>query len=140
MKYIAIFDIPDGYGISCAVAKIAPKGKEVYKENDFKDVYAQTEPLSEQKAEVFERFNVATRVIQDLGLGCAYDMPSFWSNNGKNYTVIPTKYHKGYMQALEDVEKEIRLRFGFSERDDLTVPPFMDCEAKMDGKRKDDEE
>ena len=30
MKYIAIFDIPDDYGIGCAIAKIAPKGKEVY--------------------------------------------------------------------------------------------------------------
>ena len=24
MKYIAIFDIPDGYGFGCATAKIAP--------------------------------------------------------------------------------------------------------------------
>lgn len=133
MKYIAIFDIPDGYAIGCALAKIAPKGKEVYKDSDFENAYAQTEPLSEKKAEVFERFNVATRVIQDLGIGCAYDMPSFWSNGGKDYTVIPTKYHKGYMQALEDVEKEIRLRFGFAERDDLAWPLFMDCGTKMEG-------
>lgn len=132
MKYIAVFDIPDGYAIGCALAKIAPKGKEVYEERDFEDAYAQTEPLSEKKAEVFERFNVANRVIQDLGLRCAYDMPSFWSNGGKDYTVIPTRYHKGYMQALEDVEKEIRLRFGFAERDYLAWPLFMDCGAKME--------
>ena len=49
MKYIAVFDIPDGYGIGCAVAKIAPKGKEVYEYNDFENAYAQTEPLSEKK-------------------------------------------------------------------------------------------
>jgi hypothetical protein len=36
------------------------------------------------------------------------------------------------MQALEDVEKEIRLRFGFAEMDDLAVPLFMDCGAKME--------
>ena len=36
------------------------------------------------------------------------------------------------MQALEDVEKEIRFRFGFSEREDLFVPQFMDCGAKME--------
>ena len=131
MKYIAVFDIPDGYGIGCAVAKIAPKGKEIYKDSDFENAYAQTEPLSEKKAAVFERCNVVTRVMQDLGLRCAYDMPGFWCHGGRDYSVIPTKYHKGYMQALEDVEKEIRLRFGFAERDDLALPLFMDCGAKM---------
>ena len=124
MKYIAIFDIPDDYGIGCAVAKIAPKGKENYSDEDFTNAYAQIEPLAEEKAEVFERFNTAERVIQDLGLGCAYDMPSFWCNKGKDYKVIPTKYHNGYMQAMKDVEKEIRLRFGFSERDNLISMPF----------------
>lgn len=138
MKYIAIFDIPDGYGMGCAIAKIAMKGKEFYEENDFENVYAQTEPLSEKKAEVFERFNVATRVIQDLGLHCAYDMPSFWCNRGKDYTVIPTKYHKGYMQALDDVEKEIRLRFGFAERDNMSMPLFTDCGAKMESENGND--
>lgn len=124
MKYIAIFDIPDDCGIGCAIAKIAPKGKENYSDDDFTNAYAQTEPLAEEKAEIFERFNVAERVMQDLGLGCAYDMPSFWCNKGKDYKVIPTKYHNGYMQALADVEKEIRLRFGFAERDNLISMPF----------------
>lgn len=122
MKYIAIFDIPDDFGIGCAIAKIAPKGKENYSDEDFENAYALIEPLSEDKAEIFERFKVVERVIQNLGIGCAYDMPSFWCNNGKDYAVIPTKFHKGYMQALEDVEKEIRLRFGFSEREDLIMP------------------
>lgn len=117
MKYIAIFDIPDDYGIGCAVAKIAPKGKENYSDDDFENAYAQIEPLAEEKTEIFERFNTVDRVMSDLGLHCAYDMPSFWYNKGKNYAVIETKYHKGYMQALKDVEKEIRLRFGFAERD-----------------------
>ena len=124
MKYIAIFDIPDDYGIGCAIAKIAPKGKETYSDDDFENAYAQIEPLAEEKTEIFERFNTAERVMQDLGLKCAYDMPRFWSNNGKDYTVIPTKYHKGYMQALKDVEKEIRLRFGFAEMDNTMSMPF----------------
>ena len=124
MKYIAIFDIPDNYGIGCAIAKIAPKGKENYSDGDFENAYAQIEPLSEEKGEVFERFNAVERVMADLGLNCAYDMPSFWCNNGKDYTVIPTKFHNGYMQALADVEKEVRLRFGFAERDNFISMPF----------------
>lgn len=124
MKYIAIFDIPDDYGIGCAIAKIAPKGKENYSDEDFENAYAQIEPLAEEKAEVFERFNMVETVMQDFGLKCAYDMPSFWCNKGKNYKVIPTKYHNGYMQALVDIEKEIRLCFGFAERDNLISMPF----------------
>ena len=62
--------------------------------------------------------------MQDLVLGCAYDMPSFLYNKGKDYKVIPTKYHNGYMQALADVEKEVRLRFGFAERGNLISMPF----------------
>lgn len=132
MKYIAIFDIPDDYGIGCAIAKIAPKGKETYADSDFENEYAQVEPLSEQKAEVFERFNTVERVLQDLGLSCAYDMPSFWKNGGKDYTVIETRYHKGYMQALNDVEKDIRNRFGFAERDNIMYVPPFNCGAKME--------
>lgn len=135
MKYIAIFDIPDNYGIGCAVAKIAPKGKENYSDEDFTNAYAQTEPLAEEKAEIFERFNTAERVMQDLGLRCAYDMPSFWCNKGKDYAVIPTKFHKGYMQALTDVEKEIRLRFGFAEKDNLIPMPFDGFFKAEDGER-----
>ena len=29
------------------------------------------------------------------------------------------KYHQGYMKALEDVEKEVRKRFGFAERENV---------------------
>ena len=131
MKYIAIFDIPDDYGIGCATAKIAPKGKEVYTDKDFENAYARTEPLSEEKGEVLDRFNAVDRVISDLGLHCAYDMPSFWCNNGKDYKVIPTKFHNGYMQALKDVEKEVRLRFGFAERDNQIHMPFdLLCKAE----------
>lgn len=130
MKYIAIFDIPDDYVIGCAIAKIAPKGKEVYTDKDFENAYAQTEPLSEEKGKVFERFNAVERVMSDLGLKCAYDMPSFWVDNGKDYKVIETKYHKGYMQALRDMEHEVRLRFGFSERDNTVVLPFSPLAAE----------
>lgn len=124
MKYIAIFDLPEGYKMGCAMGKmINPEGKEVYNDEDFVNVYAQIEPLSEQKAEVFKRFNTVERIMEELGVNNAYDMPSFWCNKGKDYKVIPTKYHQGYMQALEDVEREIRKRFGFSERDNLIDMP-----------------
>lgn len=118
MKYIAIFDIPNDYGMGCAVAKIAPKGKEVYEDKDFENVYADIEPLSEEKAEIFEKFNTVNRVLQDLGIGNAYDMPSFWTKDN-HYKVIPTKYHQGYMKALNDVETEIRKQFGFAERSNV---------------------
>ena len=125
MKYIAIFDLPEGYKMGCACGKmINPEGKDVYQPEDFENVYAQIEPLSEKKAEVFEKFNTVTRILQDLGVGCAYDMPSFWCNGGKDYKVISTKYHQGYMKALEDVEKSVRERFGFSERENVIYPPF----------------
>lgn len=123
MKYIAIFDIPDDYNIGCASAKIAVNGKDIYKAEDFENAYADVEPLSEEKAEVFERFKIVNRVIYDLGLSNAYDMPGFWCDKGKSYKVIPTKYHKGYMQALKDVEVEIRKHFGFAERGDIITMP-----------------
>jgi len=128
MKYIAIFNVPDGYGIGCAVAKVAPKDKERYEDNDFLNVYAQVEPLSEEKAEIFEKYNTVYRVMSDLGISNAYNMPSFWCKKATEYTVIPTKYHKGYMQALEDVEKEIRKRLGFADRDNVIELPasFME--------------
>lgn len=123
MKYIAIFDVPDGYALGCASAKIAVKGKERYEPEDFKNCYAQVEPLSDKGVEVFERFTAVERILQDLGVGCAYDMPSFWTNGGKDYKVIETKYHKGYMQALSDVTEEVRKRFGFANRSDMVYLP-----------------
>lgn len=122
MKYIAVFDIPDGYGMGCAVAKICPNDGKIREDKDFENAYAQIEPLSKEKLEIFERFNTVERIIFDLGLANAYDMPGFWCNNGKDYRVIETRYNKGYMKALEDVEQEIRKRFGFAERDGAIVP------------------
>ena len=133
MKYIAIFDLPEGYKMGCAVGKmINPQGKEIYNEEDFENVYAQVEPLSEQKAEIFKRFNTVERIMCDLGLSNAYDMPSFWYNRGKDYKVIPTKYHQGYMQALEDVENEVRKRFGFAESDNVINVPIFFKPSKED--------
>lgn len=44
-----------------------------------------------------------------LGVSNAYDRPSFWyGKDKKDYKVIPTKYHKGYDNALADVEKAIQ--------------------------------
>ena len=119
MKYIAIFDIPDDYGIGQAVAKICKKDGKARKASEFENAYAQVEPLSSVNTEVLERFNTVDRVLADLGLHNAYDMPGFWCKNGRDYKVIDTKYHKGYRQALADVEKEIRLQFGFAERDNV---------------------
>lgn len=129
MKYIAVFDIPDDYAIGCATAKIAPKGKDLYTDSDFEDAYAQVEPLSKEKTEVLERFNAVDRVIRDLNISCCYDMPGFWLKNGNDYKVIPTKFHKGYMKALEDVDKAIRSRFGFAEREEIFMP-FFESDGK----------
>ena len=135
MKYIAIFDIPDDYVIGCAIAKICNKDKNPRYDSDFENAYAQVEKLASEKAEVLQRFNTVDRVLSDLGLHNAYDMPSFWCNNRKGYKVIPTQYHKGYMQALDDVERDIRLQFGFAERDDILGGFYP---AKPDDKDKDD--
>lgn len=54
-----------------------------------------------------EAWDKVDRDLHDLGLSSAYDMPSFWCNNGKDYKVIPTKYHKGYQQAVADFEEII---------------------------------
>jgi len=116
MNYIAVFDIPDGYSMGCALCKIAPKGRDHYEDKDFENVYAQIEPLTEEKEKAFDGFNTITRLIYDAGLANAYDMPSFWTRS-KDYKVIPTQYHKGYMQALNDVESVIRKLFGFAERE-----------------------
>lgn len=61
------------------------------------------------RADAINAMENINRVFNDLGLSCAYDMPSFWYNNGKDYKVIPTRYHKGYQQALSDAEKRIKL-------------------------------
>ena len=56
MKYIAIFDLPDGYKMGCAAGKmIKPDGRKIYEEEEFENVYAQIEPLSEQKAEIAKK-------------------------------------------------------------------------------------
>jgi hypothetical protein len=136
MKYIAIFDIPDDYGIGCAIAKVIQKDKYPRCDSDFENAYAQVEPLSNVNAEVLERFNAVDRVLADLGLRNAYDMPGFWYNNGKNYKVIDTKWHKGYRKALADVEKEIRSQFGFAERDNVLGGYYPAGDLRADGERK----
>jgi len=125
MKYIAIFDLPENYVMGCAVGMICPNDGKIRTDREFEKLYAQIEPLAEQQEEMFSKFNVFQRIIQDLGISNTYDMPSFWCNGGKDYKVIPTKYNKGYMQALNDIDKEIRLKFGFAERNDVNVPMFF---------------
>ena len=124
MKYIAIFDIPDGYVMGCACGKMCPNDGKIRTDKEFENVYAQIEPLASKQEEVFDLFNNFERIIQDLGLSNAYDMPSFWCNNGKDYKVIETKECKGYRKALDDIERSVRMRFGFAERQDLIYPIF----------------
>ena len=64
-----------------------------------------TKQSEQKKGKWVEKFD---RIIRELGVNCAYNMPSFWCNQGKDYKVIPTKYHKGYMQALADVEERMK--------------------------------
>jgi hypothetical protein len=45
-------------------------------------------------------------ILHSMGVKNAYDMPSFWANKGKDYKVIPTQWHKGYQQAIADMEKQ----------------------------------
>ena len=47
MKYIAIFDIPDGNSIGCASAKTAPNDGKIKCDSDFANVYANTIPLED---------------------------------------------------------------------------------------------
>ena len=54
-----------------------------------------------------EAWKIVDRELHDLGVRDAYDMPSFWCHDGKDYKVIPTKYHKGYQQAICDVAEII---------------------------------
>ena len=63
--------------------------------------------LSQEPCDAISRESV-DRILRDMGVHCAYDMPSFWANKGKDYKVIPTKWHKGYQQAVADFDKRIR--------------------------------
>ena len=47
MKYVAIFDIPDGNSIGCAVAKTAPNDGKVRCDADFDTVYANTVEMNQ---------------------------------------------------------------------------------------------
>lgn len=139
MKYIAVFDIPDGYAMGCALGKIAPKGRDYYEDKDYENAYAEIEPLTEEKTKVYEGFNAIMRLIYDLGLANAYDMPSFWTRSN-DYKVIPTQYHKGYMQALEDVESAIREQFGFAERNGNVIDHLFGFDEKHDEPKEGDGE
>lgn len=45
MKYKAIFDIPDGYKIGAAYAKICPDDGKIRSDKDFETAYADTRPF-----------------------------------------------------------------------------------------------
>ena len=138
MKYIAVFEVPDGYVMGCAMGKICPKDKEVRTDKDYENVYANVEPLSAEQEEAFDRYDAVERLIQDLVIHNAYSMPGFWTNNGSDYKVIETKYNKGYFQALDDIEREARKRFGFAERTDADRCHFECIEAMEKEERKEE--
>lgn len=71
----------------------------------FAELFLSLPNAKRKKEKWVEKFD---RIIRELGVNCAYDMPSFWCNQGKDYKVIPTKYHKGYMQALADIEERMK--------------------------------
>ena len=56
MKYKAIFDIPDGYKIGCAVAKICPNDGKIRKDSDFENAYAATIPYDDDKEQSAEEY------------------------------------------------------------------------------------
>jgi hypothetical protein len=47
------------------------------------------------------------KCLYELRMNNAYDMPSFWCHDNKDYKVIPTKYNKGYERAIMDIEEKI---------------------------------
>lgn len=55
-----------------------------------------------------ETVKAVLEIINRCGLNNAYDRPSFWYNKGKDYKVIDTKYHRGYDQALADIEEAVK--------------------------------
>lgn len=73
----------------------------------------------EDKKEAIEKID---RVFCELGVECAYDMPSFWAKDKKGkskYAVIPDKWHKGYQQSLTDAERRIKEIFGEAENEQV---------------------
>ncbi len=90
MKYIAIFDIPDGYVMGCACGEMYPDDGKVRCDTDFENVYAVIEPMTDEQEEMFRTYGCGNRIIDDLEISNAYNMPAFWYN-GKDYNVIPTK-------------------------------------------------
>ena len=57
------------------------------------------------------------RVFNELEVCNAFDRPSFWTKDMSKYVVINDKYHKGYQQALEDVERRIKEIFEEAENE-----------------------
>ena len=111
MKYIAVFEVPDGYVMGCAKGKICPKDEKARTDKDFENVYASIEPLSAEQEEAFDRYNAFERLIQDLGIHNAYSMPGFWTNNGNDYKfgfADRTDANRCHFDCIEAMEKEER--------------------------------
>lgn len=76
--------------------------------------------------------NVIDRVLEIIhqkGISNAYDRPSFWYNKGKDFKVIDTKYHRGYDQALTDVEEDVLRLLSCKHTYPIALPePFKEGE------------
>lgn len=65
MKYIAVFDIPDGNGIGCAYAKTAPNDGKVKCDADFETVYANTTKMDDYFAPKYLEIPFYRRLVLD---------------------------------------------------------------------------
>lgn len=74
------------------------------------------------------------RILYDLGVSEVYKLPSFWCHGGKDYQVIPTKYHNGYQQALADADEHIK---GIPAADVVEVIRCKECRYNVANMEKD---
>jgi len=104
-----------GDGGACLVADVKTSDTERPKDCPLKEVaepcksaekYVKTAKI-EEKEDCISRVEIE-HIFANLNYECAFDMPSFWANKGKDYKVIPTNWHKGYQKAIEDVEKAVK--------------------------------
>ena len=107
--------------------------------NHFEDALTESiKALSQEPCDAVSRESV-NRILRDMGVNCAYDMPSFWANKGKDYKVIPTKWHKGYQQAVADFDKRINELPSVTQKSDVLDKIRDEIEEHTDGNNHCDE-
>lgn len=68
----------------------------------FEDGYKRA--VADVKSEMNRRGAEMSEIIEKLGLDAAYSLPGFFCNSHREYKVIETRFFKGYMAALKDIE------------------------------------